>query len=666
MNLLPKSREEFSQKEYWDSFFKKRGNQAFEWYGEYPELCEHLHKYIKVKDDVLIVGCGNSTLGNDLYDIGYNKIINIDISQVAIRQMINLNSKKRPDMQFIHMDALDMKFENEQFSAIIDKGTLDALMPDGEKETVERIQKYFDEIMRVLKVSGRYVCVSLLQEHILKMIVDYFPAKNCMLRIIRCFEAEKSAAEAGENPMPVFLIVCTKFKVLPMKILELNLAGSEKMVRIPTEDELMKNVQSVQQAAYICTGLKRTTIDDDVHFDLYKSGENSPRYTVYVVDGPSDKKKTQYAGFIVPQGRESEWMFSSTEGRKYLVDQSNCNRLAIITMHRGQTYENLDVVKSELGDCVRSMAPSTFGSKTIMFLSLGPTVGERNVVYEGESEFSGKYVIEDVEADNKRARRLYYLNSQNVIQSEANIKQIKSRKGTVKDVIDVNYLTCEHHIYMSRAVHMITKKDKPADVAIIGLGGGGLCGFLRKFLPRINITAVDIDPEMLEVATKYFGLNVDDQMKIDITDGLQFLSTNATKGIKYDAVLFDVDNKDTGMGMSCPPKDFLSEQTLANVVNNLKPKGLFILNVVLRNTSLRPNLLEGLSSKFETIAFYKLETDLNEIFICSRDKVSKNSFETRFSAATKKLNEYFSGCGHKSLVDDDDPKILNFYDASQE
>jgi hypothetical protein len=34
-------------------------------------LSTHLHKYIKPQDDVLITGCGNSTLGRDLHDIGY-------------------------------------------------------------------------------------------------------------------------------------------------------------------------------------------------------------------------------------------------------------------------------------------------------------------------------------------------------------------------------------------------------------------------------------------------------------------------------------------------------------------------------------------------------------------------------------------------------------------
>lgn len=31
MNLLPKTSEEFRQKDYWDGFFKKRGEKAFEW-----------------------------------------------------------------------------------------------------------------------------------------------------------------------------------------------------------------------------------------------------------------------------------------------------------------------------------------------------------------------------------------------------------------------------------------------------------------------------------------------------------------------------------------------------------------------------------------------------------------------------------------------------------
>lgn len=31
MSLLPKTHQEFSKRQYWDTFFKKRGHKAFEW-----------------------------------------------------------------------------------------------------------------------------------------------------------------------------------------------------------------------------------------------------------------------------------------------------------------------------------------------------------------------------------------------------------------------------------------------------------------------------------------------------------------------------------------------------------------------------------------------------------------------------------------------------------
>jgi len=94
MNLLPKSSSEFSQQDYWDKFFKTRGKKAFEWYGiviqiafhcfcvflqyfkffrygTYNQLYGLLHKYINPRDNILVGGCGNSTLSADLYNAGF-------------------------------------------------------------------------------------------------------------------------------------------------------------------------------------------------------------------------------------------------------------------------------------------------------------------------------------------------------------------------------------------------------------------------------------------------------------------------------------------------------------------------------------------------------------------------------------------------------------------
>ena len=107
MNLLPKTREEFRSKDYWDEFFRKRTN-AFEWYGQYNELCGVLDKYCKLKEKLLMIGCGNSQLSEDLYDVGYRHLINIDISEVVINQMKEKNKELRGDMEFIKMDMLEV------------------------------------------------------------------------------------------------------------------------------------------------------------------------------------------------------------------------------------------------------------------------------------------------------------------------------------------------------------------------------------------------------------------------------------------------------------------------------------------------------------------------------------------------------------------------------
>lgn len=40
-------------------------------YGEYLELCSYIHSKLDKSEQILMVGCGNSTLSTDMYDSGY-------------------------------------------------------------------------------------------------------------------------------------------------------------------------------------------------------------------------------------------------------------------------------------------------------------------------------------------------------------------------------------------------------------------------------------------------------------------------------------------------------------------------------------------------------------------------------------------------------------------
>lgn len=68
-----------------------------------------------------------------------------------------------------------MTFEDAAFRVVLDKGTLDALMPDDSEESLNTAQSMFKEINRVLRFGGRYICISLLQKQILNQLLTSAP-----------------------------------------------------------------------------------------------------------------------------------------------------------------------------------------------------------------------------------------------------------------------------------------------------------------------------------------------------------------------------------------------------------------------------------------------------------------------------------------------------------
>lgn len=98
-------------------------------------------------------------------------------------------------------------------------------------------------------------------------------------------------------------------------------------------------------------------------------------------------------------------------------------------------------------------------------------------------------------------------------------------------MIDFTYLGCNHHKLMSIAVKVATQHKRKSSAVVIGLGGGGLCTFLRKFVPSTRIVAVEIDTDMLKVAKNWFGLKTDGMLTVKVMDGIKFLNDAAKAGM---------------------------------------------------------------------------------------------------------------------------------------
>ncbi|KAG0730494.1 Methyltransferase-like protein 13 [Chionoecetes opilio] len=285
----------------------------------------------------------------------------------------------------------------------------------------------FQEVSRVLRVGGRFVCVSLLQEHILQHILEWFPKNGWMVRVCRCEEAEKSQFEAGHFSLPVFVVVCTKFKKMPnfKPVLEVQLDGDSSPQRVQCAQELLERVKELQQYALLRhTMHTKSVAGEATNVQLCDPASGAARYTLHVVDSKQSSRPLKFAVFIVPLGREREWLFGSVQGREQLSESAGAARLLVAHLHRCDgPPRTLHQIQDELSPKVMELAPQRLPARTkVPFLSVGEGMGQVQEVSRGHSGHSGTFVVEDIHPpDAPPIRRLVFLDNQGIVQSEARI-----------------------------------------------------------------------------------------------------------------------------------------------------------------------------------------------------------------------------------------------------
>ena len=122
---------------------------------------------------------------------------------------------------------------------------------------------------------------------------------------------------------------------------------------------------------------------------------------------------------------------------------------ASVSFGRHHEFKNQQEVQEELTFAVQilsrqgSFLPSytkLSNSPDIPFMALDG-LGNRHVVAEGESEHSGKYIVEQVEVEGRMMRRLFFLNNPFLIQTEVAMRE----QGNDIYVVDPTYAAFDYH-----------------------------------------------------------------------------------------------------------------------------------------------------------------------------------------------------------------------------
>ncbi|EPB72239.1 hypothetical protein ANCCEY_08678 [Ancylostoma ceylanicum] len=111
--------------------------------------------------------------------------------------------------------------------------------------------------------------------------------------------------------------------------------------------------------------------------------------------------------------------------------------------------------------------------------------------------------------------------------------------------------------FMCGALEFNTTRKQ--DVLVIGLGGGVINNYLTTMKnQKLNVTVVDIDPVMKQIAERWFDFEESPLHRVVIEDGVDFLRGAARRGEKYDVIFIDV-SYNIILDLMGPTDDFLRD-----------------------------------------------------------------------------------------------------------
>jgi len=145
---------------------------------------------------------------------------------------------------------------------------------------------------------------------------------------------------------------------------------------------------------------------------------------------------------------------------------------------------------------------------------------------------------------------------------------------------------------------------------ILGVGGGTLIQMIFKSFPQAEITGIEIDPQMINLGKKYFGLGEIPNLKIFLDDALEKIQDLEFR--EYDLILVDL-----YCGQEFPA-EAESEIFLKTLEKILTPRGVVIfnrLNYNRKHQQKTSSFAQKLAKVFPAVK--EIKTEFNRLFLAS-------------------------------------------------
>jgi len=196
---------------------------------------------------------------------------------------------------------------------------------------------------------------------------------------------------------------------------------------------------------------------------------------------------------------------------------------------------------------------------------------------------------------------------------ERRLKILSERSGEWQSRMDLREPSRLVAAYTRAMMLALLWRPAPSRAHVLGLGGGRIPVFLRRRYPALTIDCTEIDPDIHDVAIRFFGFRPDPRMQVHLEDGREFLRRRgcpspepavASGGKGYDIIFVDAF---CGTGHS--PVRLSSTEFLETCRANLAPGGIIALNMT-PGDPLERSRLAAVEQVFQSAYIYRGEEAL--------------------------------------------------------
>ncbi|MDJ0515967.1 MAG: fused MFS/spermidine synthase [Trichodesmium sp. MO_231.B1] len=252
------------------------------------------------------------------------------------------------------------------------------------------------------------------------------------------------------------------------------------------------------------------------------------------------------------------------------------------------------------------------------------------------------------------------------------VEQVTLKMNWVQSILNLNHPTYLIFPYTQAMMLALLWNSQPKKIYIAGFGGGSIPQVLHHYFPDVTIECTEVDANILSIAQKFFGVELNERLKVKVQDGREYLEQKNDQD-KYDIIMIDVAFGNGYMSYNLATQEFyeLCDRHLSKsgviVVNTLKSNG-FEAEYVKTIQSIFPSLYICHTSGKNTIIIGTRCNPMNKAEIREKAKFIQDEHQFLFPLVDRandlKFIEELSGLNlEKVSILQDNVSPGNYFDS---